>query len=116
MSLFKNNQFLARRVAAAKASTVKNLERTLGRVPLKNQCRMLVNASKLKGVDFSRDALLDGLRKDWTEDKASGKYKTADEALAKPKATPDFDWMLKKLGVNWMLVENIAKDVFNDKT
>jgi hypothetical protein len=111
MKLFKNNPFMQRKVAKVKDPTTK-LEKMIKRMPLKRMCRMLVNLPCPNGMD-KKVILYDGLRKDLTDDKAYGKYKTVEEALAYYRKEPDFEWMLRKLGATWAQVEAIVGDVFN---
>ena len=112
MKAFKNNPFLQRKLEALKSDPTAKVAKMIDKLPLKRRCRMMVNMPTLPGVN-KKQVLLDGLSKDWAQDKKDGKYKTVDEALAPCRKETDFTWMLRKLGVTWAEVEDIAKEVFN---
>ena len=99
----------------AKDKATRAFAKGISKVPLKYQCRMAVNSLKFRNYVEVRFEILKGLQEEWQEKRAADKILTYDTLLAPYKAEPDFDWMLGKLNITWLEIENIAKEVFIDK-
>lgn len=99
------NPFLQRRVALEEKK--QKVKEAISKSPISDQSQMMINAISRNGVLKTRQALLDGLPKDWAEDYPD-KNVTAEQILAPYRSEPKFNDLITRLQITWKDLEKLA--------
>lgn len=102
-----HNPFLQRKVALEEKK--QKVKEAINKSPISDQAQMMINAISRNGVLKTRQALLEGLPKDWNEDYWD-KNVTQTELLAPYYNEPKFQELIKKLQISWPEIEKLARE------
>ena len=96
-------------------AAVNKAEKVLDKVDVKTEIRMINDLIPVVGAEKVRREMLLGLEKDWGKKFKANPTLTTADLTAEYHLYPQFDKLIDKLGITWLLLDNIAKNIVEGK-